>query len=74
MNLKVRERIPLEQIPEIVEAQRAVEKELSSQGRVLLRYSGTEPKIRLLVETRDEALLQPTIDRLLVPIKKHLGA
>jgi phosphoglucosamine mutase len=38
----------------------------------LLRYSGTEPKIRLLVETRDEALLQPVADRILAPIKKHL--
>jgi phosphoglucosamine mutase len=74
VNVKVRERIPLEQIPEIMDEVRAVEKELGAQGRVLLRYSGTEPKIRLLVETRDEAMLQPVIDRLLVPIRKHLGA
>jgi phosphoglucosamine mutase len=73
VNVKVRERIPLDQIPEIADEVRAVEKELGSQGRVLLRYSGTEPKIRLLVETRDEAMLQPVIDRLLAPIKKHLG-
>jgi phosphoglucosamine mutase len=73
VNVKVRERIPLEQIPEISNEVRAVEKELGTQGRVLLRYSGTEPKIRLLVETRDEAMLQPVIDRLLRPIKKHLG-
>jgi phosphoglucosamine mutase len=70
----VRERIPLEQIPEITDEVRAVEKELGSQGRVLLRYSGTEPKIRLLVETRNEAMLQPVVDRLLTPIRKHLGA
>jgi phosphoglucosamine mutase len=74
VNVKVRERIPLEQIPEIADEVRAVEKELGSQGRVLLRYSGTEPKIRLLVETRDEAMLQPVITRLLAPIRKHLGA
>ena len=73
VNVKVRERIPLEQIPEITDEVRAVERELGTRGRVLLRYSGTEPKIRLLVETRDEAMLQPVIDRLLVPIKKHLG-
>lgn len=73
VNVKVRERIPLEQIPVIMDEIRAVEKELGSQGRVLLRYSGTEPKIRLLVETRDEAMLQPVVDRLLVPIRKHLG-
>jgi len=72
VNLKVRERIPLDQLPEITETVKAVEKELGAKGRILLRYSGTEPKIRLLVETRDEALLQPVVDRILAPIKKHL--
>jgi len=73
VNLKVRERIPLDQLPEITETVEAVEQELGANGRVLLRYSGTEPKIRLLVETRDEALLQPVADRILAPIKKHLA-
>lgn len=72
VNLPVRERVPLEQLPEITDAVKAVEKELGSQGRVVLRYSGTEPKIRLLVETREEALLQPTADRVLAPIRKLL--
>jgi len=72
VNVKVRERIPLDQIPEISNEVRAVEKELGTQGRVLLRYSGTEPKIRLLVETREESQLQPTADRILAPIKKAL--
>ena len=74
VNLKVRERIPLDQLPEVTETVKAVEKELGANGRILLRYSGTEPKIRLLVETRDEALLQPVADRILAPIKKHLAA
>jgi phosphoglucosamine mutase len=73
VNLKVRERIPLDQLPEVTETVKAIEKELGSNGRILLRYSGTEPKIRLLVETRDEALLQPMADRVLVPIRKHLA-
>jgi phosphoglucosamine mutase len=74
VNVKVRERVPLDQLPEVTAAVQAVEKELGSQGRILLRYSGTEPKIRLLVETRDEALLQPVADRILAPIKKLLAA
>ena len=41
-------------------------------GGTLLRYSGTEPKIRLLVETREESQLQPTADRILAPIRKAL--
>jgi phosphoglucosamine mutase len=73
LNLKVRERIPLEQLPEVTETVRALEKELGAQGRILLRYSGTEPKIRLLVETRDEALLQPVADRVLAPLRKCLA-
>ena len=72
VNLKVRERIPLDQLPEITDVVKAVESELGSSGRILLRYSGTEPKIRLLVETRDEAQLQPVADRILVPIKQRL--
>jgi phosphoglucosamine mutase len=72
VNLKVRERVPLEQLPEVMSTLRAVEAELGTQGRVLLRYSGTEAKIRLLVETRDPALLQPTADRVLAPVKKRL--
>ena len=73
VNLEVRERIPLDQLPEVTETVKAIEKELGSNGRILLRYSGTEPKIRLLVETRDEALLQPVADRVLAPIRKHLA-
>jgi phosphoglucosamine mutase len=74
VNLKVRERIPLDQLPEVTATLKAIEQELGSSGRILLRYSGTEPKIRLLVETREEALLQSVVDRLLVPIRKHLAA
>jgi len=72
VNLKVREKIPLEQLPEVTDAVKQVEKDLGDKGRVLLRYSGTEPKIRLLVETREESQLQPTADRILAPIKKAL--
>jgi phosphoglucosamine mutase len=73
VNLKVRERIPLEQLPEVMETVRAAEAELGAAGRLLLRYSGTEAKLRLLVETRDPALLQPTADRLVAVLKRHLA-
>lgn len=73
VNVKVRERIPLDQLPEVTDTVKAVEKELGTKGRILLRYSGTEPKIRLLVETRDEALLQPVADRILASIRNHLA-
>jgi phosphoglucosamine mutase len=42
----------------------ALERELAGAGRVLVRYSGTEPKLRLLVEARDEVSARHGVDRL----------
>jgi len=56
INVKVRERLNLE-TPSIVQAVKAAEGQLGSQGRVLLRPSGTEPLIRVMVEGADPALV-----------------
>ena len=47
----------------------AVEAELCGQGRVLLRPSGTEPLVRVMVEAVDEALLDSTMDKLVTVLK-----
>ena len=52
-NLKVKEKPPLEDLPAVMKLVGEAEKELSGKGRVFLRYSGTEPKIRLLIEGRE---------------------
>ncbi|MCL2104546.1 MAG: phosphoglucosamine mutase [Kiritimatiellaeota bacterium] len=52
VSLKVKERRPIEETPALADAIRACEKELKETGRVIVRYSGTEPKIRLLVEAQ----------------------
>ncbi|MFP4069978.1 MAG: phosphoglucosamine mutase [Opitutales bacterium] len=52
-NLRVREKIPLDRLKKLPAAIRGIEAEFGADGRVLVRYSGTEPKLRLLVEARD---------------------
>ncbi len=53
VNVKIREKIDVESIPSIIAAKAEVERELGDTGRVLLRASGTEPLIRVMVEGRD---------------------
>lgn len=53
VSLPVREKLPIHTIPALAEAIKACEAALGDSGRVIVRYSGTEPKLRLLVEARE---------------------
>jgi len=57
-SLPVREKPPLETVPALVHVLRDAERALAGEGRIIVRYSGTEPKIRILVEARTEALVE----------------
>ncbi|MBQ7585912.1 MAG: phosphoglucosamine mutase [Desulfovibrionaceae bacterium] len=54
INVQIQKRIPLEELPAIGEAVTRIEQELGRRGRVLLRYSGTEPLCRIMVEGEDD--------------------
>ena len=73
-NLKVREKKPFEELDGLGRLVADAEKELQSQGgRLLLRYSGTEPKVRLLVEGRDAAALEKWSKQICGSIQKQIG-
>ena len=73
-NLKVREKKSLDELPEIQRLVAEVERELGGAGRVLLRYSGTEPKIRLLIEGRDGDRINAQADKIAGAIREVIGA
>ena len=73
-NVKVREKNPFEKIDGVDKLVAEAEKELKAQGgRLLLRYSGTEPKARLLVEGRDEKVLESWSKKICGAIQKQIG-
>ena len=73
-NIKVREKKPFEQLDGLNQLVADAEKELEAQGgRLLLRYSGTEPKVRLLVEGRDQQVLATWSDKICGAIQKQIG-
>ncbi len=74
-NLRVREKKPFEELDGVLQLVADAEAELKpTGGRVLLRYSGTEPKVRLLIEGRDNAVLERHSKIICDAIKKQVGA
>src|SRR6266700_1957205 len=74
-NIVVREKRPFEQLDNVPGLLASAETELKAQGgRVFLRYSGTEPKARLLLEGRDPAALQKWTQKISEAIKQQVGA
>jgi len=70
--LRVREKKPLDSLPGLSGAVRDLERELGASGRVLVRYSGTEPKLRLLVEGPTERVVRSGIERLVAAARAEL--
>jgi phosphoglucosamine mutase len=73
-NVKVREKKPFEQLDGVTKLVAEAEKDLKAQGgRLLLRYSGTEPKARLLLEGRDAGGLERWSKQICGAIQKQIG-
>lgn len=73
VNVKVREKKPLETIAPVAEAIRAAEQELADSGRVVIRYSGTEALCRVMIEAESEPLMRHHANTIADAIRAELG-
>jgi phosphoglucosamine mutase len=73
VNVKVREKKPLEDFPAVVAAIRAAEEELKDSGRVVIRYSGTEPLARVMIEAESQEAMKRHADAIADAIRAELG-
>ena len=71
--LGVREKIPVESLKVLPGVIDSLERELGSSGRVLVRYSGTESKLRLLVEASSAEVVNLAMARLVAAASSELA-
>lgn len=74
VNVRVREKKPLDQIATVADTIRAAESELSDSGRVVVRYSGTEALARVMIEAESEEAMRRHAERIAEAIRAELGA
>src|SRR5437868_116075 len=72
-NVRVREKQPLEQIATVRSAIREAEQDLEGSGRVVVRYSGTEPLARVMIEAESQEKMQRHIEAISGAIQKAIG-
>jgi phosphoglucosamine mutase len=72
-NTAIQSKPPLENVPSIQKALKESEKKLGNKGRILLRYSGTEPLARVMVEGEDGHLVESICNELVSIMAKELG-
>jgi phosphoglucosamine mutase len=73
LNVPVREKRPLAELPSVSQAIRSAEKALGREGRVLVRASGTENKLRVLVEGPDAAKVKAHAETIAAEIRRAIG-
>ncbi|MDR3774750.1 MAG: phosphoglucosamine mutase [Terracidiphilus sp.] len=74
VNVRVREKRPLESIPAVAASIRAAEEDLKDSGRVVIRYSGTEALARVMIEAESEASMHHHAGAIADAIRQELGA
>jgi len=73
-NVKVREKLPMDELPSVREAIRAAERELDGNGRVVVRYSGTEKLARVMVEAESVEAMERHVKTIASALQQAIGA
>jgi phosphoglucosamine mutase len=73
-NVKVREKTAMEELPAVMEKIRAAEADLDGNGRVIVRYSGTEKLARVMIEAESEQLMTKHADAIAGALQQAIGA
>jgi phosphoglucosamine mutase len=73
INVKVRERADYMTIPAIADSIREVEQRLEGHGRLLIRYSGTEPLLRIMLEGKDDSEIRQWANEIAETVRLELG-
>ena len=72
LNVRVERKVDLKTIPEVAAVMSAVESRLAGHGRLLVRYSGTEPLLRVMLEGRDEAEIRRWGQEIVDAVQRHV--
>jgi phosphoglucosamine mutase len=73
LNVRVREKVELKSVPQVAAAIARVEARVAGQGRLLVRYSGTEPLLRVMLEGEHQDEIRGWAQEIVDVVKKHLG-
>jgi phosphoglucosamine mutase len=73
VNVRVRQKKELRSVPAIAESMDRIERQLDGAGRLLVRYSGTEPLLRVMIEGKDQDEIQAWATEIAATVKEHLG-
>jgi phosphoglucosamine mutase len=73
LNVRVREKVDLRSVPAIAAAIDVIESRVAGQGRLLVRYSGTEPLLRVMLEGRDQNEIRAWAQEIVDVVKEQLG-
>ena len=73
INVRIKQKFNLEDFPAIQQAVVAAESELAERGRVLLRPSGTEPLVRVMVEGEDDQQVATLVKQIAAVVEKEIG-